>query len=92
LVVAQPTWGVDVGAAADHPQALVDLAAQGAAMLVISEDLDELFETLRSAAASSMPGPAVSPPVPIGGLNGEEIGLLMGGVGGESHQAESAHA
>ena len=44
LVVNQPTWGVDAGAAATIRQALIDLAARGAAVLVISQDLDELFE------------------------------------------------
>src|ERR1700726_212423 len=44
LVVAQPTWGVDAGAAATIRQALIDLAARGAAVLVISQDLDELEE------------------------------------------------
>ena len=44
LVVSQPTWGVDAGAAAVIRQALIDLAARGAAVLVISQDLDELFE------------------------------------------------
>jgi ABC-type uncharacterized transport system ATPase subunit len=44
LVVDQPTWGVDAGAASLIRQALVDLAAGGSAVLVISQDLDELFE------------------------------------------------
>jgi general nucleoside transport system ATP-binding protein len=43
LVVDQPTWGVDAGAARVIRQALIDLAAGGAAVLVISQDLDELF-------------------------------------------------
>ena len=44
LVVSQPTWGVDAGAAAVIRQALLDLAANGAAVLVTSQDLDELAE------------------------------------------------
>jgi simple sugar transport system ATP-binding protein len=44
LVIAQPTWGVDVGAAAQIRQALVDLRDAGSAVLVVSEELDELFE------------------------------------------------
>ena len=43
LVVSQPTWGVDAGAAAAIQQALVDLAAAGSAIVVISQDLDELL-------------------------------------------------
>ncbi len=44
LVVNQPTWGVDAGAAATIRQALIDLARSGSAVVVISQDLDEIFE------------------------------------------------
>src|SRR5206468_6566464 len=44
LVVSQPTWGVDVGAAAQIRGALLALRDAGCAVLVVSEDLDELFE------------------------------------------------
>jgi len=44
LIVSQPTWGVDVGAAAQIRGALLQLAEQGCAVLVVSEELDELFE------------------------------------------------
>ncbi|MCB8820803.1 ABC transporter ATP-binding protein [Microvirga rosea] len=44
LIVDQPTWGVDAGAARLIRQALVDLAGEGSAVVVISQDLDELFE------------------------------------------------
>src|SRR5476649_1353056 len=44
LVVSQPTWGVDAGAAAVIRQALLDLSGRGTAVLVISQDLDELDE------------------------------------------------
>ena len=50
LVVDQPTWGVDAAAAARIRQALIDLAARGSAILVISQDLDELFEVAGSIA------------------------------------------
>jgi general nucleoside transport system ATP-binding protein len=43
LVVNQPTWGVDALAAQRIRQALMDLAAAGTAVLVISQDLDEVF-------------------------------------------------
>ena len=45
LVVSQPTWGVDVGAAASIRRQLIELRDGGAAILVISDELDELFET-----------------------------------------------
>ena len=44
LLVNQPTWGVDAGAAALIRQVLSDMARDGAAVLVISQDLDEIFE------------------------------------------------
>jgi simple sugar transport system ATP-binding protein len=44
LIVAQPTWGVDVGAAAQIRSALLSLRDAGCAVLVVSEELDELFE------------------------------------------------
>ena len=44
MIAAQPTWGVDVGAAAQIRQALIDLRDAGVAVLVVSEELDELFE------------------------------------------------
>ncbi len=43
IVAHQPTWGLDVGAVAEVHQRLLDAAAEGAAVLVISEDLDEVF-------------------------------------------------
>ena len=44
LVVNQPTWGVDASAAASIRQAILDLVAEGAAVICISQDLDELME------------------------------------------------
>ena len=44
LVVDQPTWGVDAGAARLIREAIAGLAAAGGAVLVVSQDLDELFE------------------------------------------------
>ena len=44
LIAAQPTWGVDVGAAAFVRQKIIDLSRGGAGVLIISEELDELLE------------------------------------------------
>ena len=44
LIVSQPTWGVDVGAAAQIRGAMLALRDAGCAVLVLSEELDELFE------------------------------------------------
>ena len=90
LVVAQPTWGVDAGAAAAIRQALVDLAAQGSAIVVISQDLDELLEL--SDRLCVINEGRLSPARPVAGLKLEEIGLMMGGIHGESQAEEPAHA
>ena len=78
MVVNQPTWGVDAGAAAHIRQALIGLARQGSAVLVISQDLDELFEI--SDAIAVMHGGSLSKPLPIAEATFEKIGLLMGGA------------
>lgn len=44
MLVSQPTWGVDVGAATTIRRRLLEMRSQGAAILVISEELEELFE------------------------------------------------
>jgi len=85
LVVNQPTWGVDASAAADIRQALLDLAEGGAAVIVISQDLDELMEISDRFAALNEG--RLSDPRPASGLSVEEIGLMMGGA----HDLEAAH-
>jgi simple sugar transport system ATP-binding protein len=77
MVVNQPTWGVDAGAAARIRQALIDLARGGSAVLVISQDLDELFEI--SDAIAVMHDGQLSAPMPIAEASFERVGLLMGG-------------
>ena len=79
LVIAQPTWGVDAGAAAAIRQALIDLARRGAAVLVISQDLDEIFEICDRALAMSEG--RMSAPRDIDAAGMEEVGLLMAGGG-----------
>jgi simple sugar transport system ATP-binding protein len=80
LVVAQPTWGVDAAAAATIRQALIDLAGRGAAVLVISQDLDELFELADRIAVIS--AGRLSEPQPASSLTREAVGLMMGGIHG----------
>jgi simple sugar transport system ATP-binding protein len=78
LVVAQPTWGVDAGAAAVIRQALIDLAARGTAVLVISQDLDELAE-IADRIAVLFRG-RLSAPLHAAEATRETLGLLMGGA------------
>ncbi|NND18237.1 MAG: ABC transporter ATP-binding protein [Silicimonas sp.] len=85
LVVNQPTWGVDASAAAAIRQALLDLAAQGAAVIAISQDLDELMEI--STRFAALNEGRLSEPRAAAGLTIEEIGLMLGGA----HGMEVAH-
>src|SRR5215475_10074450 len=88
LVVSQPTWGVDAGAAAVIRQALLDLAARGAAVLVTSQDLDELAEITDRIAV--MFHGHLSEALPTAEAPREKLGLLMGGSSLE--KKEAAHA
>ena len=86
FVASQPTWGVDAGAASDIHEALIDLAKNGAAILVISQDLDELF-TIADRIAVISEG-SLSTPTDVEDLTVEKIGLQMG----EKMNREAAHA
>ena len=90
MVVNQPNWGVDAGAAARIRQSLIELARSGSAVLVISQDLDELFEI--SDAIAVMHNGDLSKPLPIAEATREKVGLLMGGAepGHLQHAAETA--
>jgi len=81
LIVSQPTWGVDAGAAAAIHQALVDLAEQGSAIIVISQDLDELLAICDELAVINEG--RLSRTLTVGEATVDEIGLLMGGVHGD---------
>jgi simple sugar transport system ATP-binding protein len=78
LIAAQPTWGVDVGAAAQIRQTLLDLRDRGVAVLVISEDLDELLEICDRLAVIAQG--RLSLAKPIRETSAEEIGQLLAGV------------
>ncbi len=78
LVVAQPTWGVDVGAAAQIRAELLKLRDAGSALLVVSEELDELLEL--SDALVVMAGGRVSPRIARVDATRELIGEWMSGL------------
>ena len=87
LVAAQPTWGVDAGAAATIHNAIFERAAAGCAVLVISQDLDELLAITDRIAVIN--GGRLSPAISTREANIATLGLLMGGVHGAG---EPAHA
>ena len=78
LIVAQPTWGVDVGAAAQIRAEILKLRDAGSAVLLVSEELDELVElsdTLRVMAAGR-----ISPAIATSEANRSLIGEWMSGL------------
>lgn len=85
VVINQPTWGVDAAAAAAIRQSILDRAGEGAAVVVISQDLDELLEI--SDLFSVLNEGRMTAPRPVQGLSVDEIGLMMGGA----HGMEQVH-
>lgn len=87
LIVSQPTWGVDVGAALVIRQALLDLRGRGAAIVVISEELDELFDIADHIAVIA--GGRLTETRAIADANRNDIGLAMSGSRMEKEMADA---
>jgi ABC-type uncharacterized transport system ATPase subunit len=78
LVAAHPTCGVDIGAAIAIHKALITLRDAGAAILVVSEDIDELF--ILSDRMCALFDGQLSPNKPTADTTIEEVGQWMAGV------------
>jgi general nucleoside transport system ATP-binding protein len=91
LVLAQPTWGVDVGAASFIRRQLLDLRESGTAILVVSEELDELFEVCDRLVVIAKG--SLSPAKVTSQTGVEEIGVWMSGMWPErsSETGEAPH-
>lgn len=87
VVVSQPTWGVDAGSAAAIQAELIALAEAGSAVLVISQDLDELMQVSNRLAAIC--AGSLSRIVDAAEATVEGMGLLMGGARLEDVHAEA---
>jgi general nucleoside transport system ATP-binding protein len=87
LIVSQPTWGVDVGAAAQIRTAILALRDAGCAVLLISEELDELFEL--SDRLLVIAKGRVSPSLPRAQATVQTVGAWMSGLWNEQ---EVTHA
>ncbi|TWI61864.1 simple sugar transport system ATP-binding protein [Pseudoduganella lurida] len=83
MVLAQPTWGVDIGAAMLIRQAIIDLRDQGVAVLVISEELDELFMMCDRIAVLAQG--RLSRTIPTKEATINQIGVWMSGDFGAAH-------
>lgn len=91
LVASHPTWGVDIGSAVAIHEALVAMRDAGAAVLLISEDIDELFQLCDRMGA--LCGGRLSPMVPTQELSIERFGQWMAGdFPAEAHVQEAIHA
>ena len=77
IVLAQPTWGVDIAASALIRRRVIDLAVQGVATLVVSEDLGEILEICDRVVV--MAGGRLSPVRDVSATSAEEIGRWMAG-------------
>jgi general nucleoside transport system ATP-binding protein len=89
LIVSQPTWGVDVGAAAQIRGEILALRDAGCAVLVVSEELDELFEV--SDRLHVIARGRLSPSVSVAEATVEKIGEWMSGLWDASPVREAAH-
>ncbi len=78
LIISQPTWGVDAGAAAVIRRALIELARTGSAVLVISQDLEEVFAICDRITV--IHHGRLSPAYPAADMTPDKVGLLMGGA------------
>ena len=81
LIISQPTWGVDAGAALVLRKSLLELAARGCAVLIISQDLDEIFEICDRIAVLYQGNLSVLMDTETASM--DQVGLLMGGGNGE---------
>jgi general nucleoside transport system ATP-binding protein len=89
LIISQPTWGVDVGASAQIRAAILALRDAGCAVLVVSEELEELFEI--SDRLQVMAKGRISPSVNIKDATVAQIGEWMSGLWDKAAVSEAAH-
>ena len=86
-IFSQPTWGVDIGAATSIRQKLLNLSNSGKAVILISQDLEEIFEL--SDKICVINDGALSKILPVAQITAEDVGLLMGGKLETSNEMET---
>ena len=86
LIVSQPTWGVDVGAAAQIRGELLKLRDSGCAVLVVSEEIEELFDICDRLYV--MAKGQISPSLPRADATVERVGQWMSGLWHEAVRVE----
>ena len=75
-IFSQPTWGVDIGAATSIRQKLLNLSQKGKAVILISQDLEEIFEL--SDKVCVINNGVLSDILPVNEISASDVGLLMG--------------
>jgi len=91
LFVAQPTWGVDIGASTAIRQRLIDLRDSGIAILIISEEIEELFEI--TDRLHVMNRGSLSPPLITAEVTPNDVGeYMIGTQSSHSSQTDTSHA
>jgi simple sugar transport system ATP-binding protein len=88
VLANQPTRGLDVGAVSYVHEQLLAARKRGAAILLISEDLDELLALADHIAV--MHRGSLSAPMPREKVTVQRLGLMMAGQGFESGTADAA--
>ena len=77
LIASQPTWGVDIGAALEIRKQIINIAENGALVILISQDIDEIF--MLSDIISVIYDGKLSKQFNKNKISIEQVGLLMGG-------------
>ena len=85
-IFSQPTWGVDIGAATAIRQKLLDLSQSGKAIILISQDLEEIFEL--SDKICVLNEGVLSEIFDVREITATDVGLLMGGKSKENKKME----
>ena len=76
LIISQPTWGVDIGAANEIRSKLLLLAKARKAIILISQDLDEIYEISNNICVIN--NGSLSTPKKTSKISATDIGILMG--------------
>ena len=85
-IFSQPTWGVDIGAATSIRQKLLDLSQSGKAVILISQDLEEIFEL--SDKICVINEGVLSEIYHVRNITATDVGMLMGGKSKENQKME----
>ena len=85
-IFSQPTWGVDIGAATSIRQKLLNLSHEGKAVILISQDLEEIFELSNQVCV--IHNGVLSNILPVDSITAADVGLLMGGKFKTTKQTE----